>query len=332
MTPVATLILSLAPVGTALILVLLPQLLPPGFMTSQVRLQTGSTRKVPQIGGIAITMTIVIGALMASAAGAVTSAGLPVLIAAIACVWLLGMVDDLTHPGALPKLVVQLAVTGAVAWLLYRQSVPLPVLPLVVTGLVWFMNMVNFMDGMDMMGPVGLGIPLAFAGAILTMHAPDSSAGMMALLAAAALGGFLPINLPPARAYLGDNGSLVLGLVSGIAALELCLKVNVAAAILPFGYYLADSLSTLLRRAIAGENIFKAHTSHAYQMARKRGHREIWVMAHVGLVGLVLGGLAVVAASAGPALAGGLVVVGIALCGLLVLRLRGKIRFHNRHP
>ena len=331
MTLFVTILAAIAPIASALVLVLLLQLFPAGFMTSQVREHTGSTRQVPQIGGIATTAAILLGLALAQSAGVSQDGGLPILMAGILATWILGMFDDLTHPGALPKLIVQLAITGAVSWWFYHQQLPLMVLPFVVIVLVWFMNMVNFMDGMDMMGPVGLGIPLGISGTILIYNAPESSAGIMALLAAGALLGFLPINLPPARAYLGDNGSLVLGLASGITALELFLRVSPAAAILPFGYYLADSLSTLVRRAIAGENIFRAHTSHAYQRARKNGMRESWVMAHVGPVGIILGGMAWFAPRMSPLWAGLFVLAGLVLCGLLVLRLRGKIRFHNRH-
>ncbi|MEZ5872346.1 MAG: hypothetical protein R3D32_11025 [Nitratireductor sp.] len=309
---------------TAVMLCIMRRLLPSSFMASQVRVHTGSIRQVAQIGGIAIMVALVTTMLAARWSNTAAAHETLSIIISIVAIWALGMYDDLRHPGALPKLIVQLIVAGSLVAALHRADLPTPMLLLVMVVLAWFMNMVNFMDGMDMMGPAGLGVPLAFSGALLLMQEPGNMFGVLALVAAGALAGFLPFNLPPARLYLGDNGSLVLGLVSGLVALELWFTFNPAAALLPFGYYLTDTVSTLLRRVLAGENILRAHTSHAFQMARKNGRSEFWVMAHIVPTGVALGGLALVAAHGSVPLAATALGVGLILCGMLILRLRGK--------
>ena len=108
------------------------------------------------------------------------------------------------------------------------------------------------------------------------------------LAIAAALLGFAFFNRPPARLYLGDSGSLPLGLAAGTICVALALKADIVSALLPFGYYLIDFGSTLALRVGRHENLFQAHSQHAYQMARKAGRSEWWVLRRVILVNLVL--------------------------------------------
>jgi UDP-N-acetylmuramyl pentapeptide phosphotransferase/UDP-N-acetylglucosamine-1-phosphate transferase len=132
---------------------------------------------------------------------------------------------------------------------------------------IWFINLYNFMDGID--GITGIesamiGIGLALVVAVAGLDLPLAWLG--AALAGAACG-FLIWNWTPARLFLGDVGSVPLGFLIGFALLVLAAKgYAIPALILPL-YYLFDATTTLLRRLLRGEKVWRAHRSHAYQIA-----------------------------------------------------------------
>lgn len=140
-------------------------------------------------------------------------------------------------------------------------------------------NFFNFMDGINgiagISGMVGFGL-LAFA-----TYRSQHEIGLLAICMALACVGFLPFNLPRARVFMGDVGSIALGgvfaglvyLVSRSVLDFLCM----AAFLFPF---YADELTTMIVRLRAGENLTKAHRSHIYQLLaneRKIPHWKISV-------------------------------------------------------
>jgi UDP-N-acetylmuramyl pentapeptide phosphotransferase/UDP-N-acetylglucosamine-1-phosphate transferase len=132
----------------------------------------------------------------------------------------------------------------------------------------WFLNLFNFMDGIDGITAVetsAIGFGLAFVAA-LTGIASGGYLLLVVALAAAALG-FLPWNWHPARVFLGDAGSVPLGFVAGWLLLLLASRGYWAPALLLPLYYLADATLTLLRRLLRGEAVWRAHRGHFYQRA-----------------------------------------------------------------
>ena len=107
-----------------------------------------------------------------------------------------------------------------------------------------------------------------------------------------ALLGFAPFNKPVARLFLGDVGSLPIGLLVGWMLLQLAGTGALAAAILLPLYYLMDATITLLRRLARREKVWEAHRSHFYQKATDNGFSALEVSAHVFGLNLALAGLA----------------------------------------
>ncbi len=187
----------------------------------------------------------------------------------------------------------------------------------------WFMNLFNFMDGIDGITVVetgSIGFGLAFVAALTSI----ASGGYLLLVVAlsAAVLGFLPWNWHPARVFLGDAGSVPLGFVAGWLLLLLASRGYWASAVLLPLYYLADASFTLLLRIARREAIWRPHKSHFYQraLAPDGDHAAValWILA--GDLGLV--GAAVIAIwHPGPALALGTAVVA-ALLVRLALRAR----------
>ena len=196
-----------------------------------------------------------------------------------------------------------------------------------ILGGVWFVNLVNFMDGLDWITVAEM-VPVTGAIAMLGLVAGTPIlVGLVALALCGALLGFAPFNKPVARLFLGDVGSLPIGLLVGWMLLQLAGTGALTAAILLPLYYLMDATITLLRRLARREKVWEAHRSHFYQKATDNGFSALEVSAHVFGLNLALAGLAAMtllwpsAAVQIAALTAGVVLVG------LVLR-----RFARPHP
>jgi UDP-N-acetylmuramyl pentapeptide phosphotransferase/UDP-N-acetylglucosamine-1-phosphate transferase len=263
-----------------------------------------SSHKIPtpQGGGIAVvaaTIAVSYGVLLFFAAGAANTIALAILLAAIILIAGVGVAADIRAIDIAPRLLLQaLAVTAAIYALPEGLRV-LPILPrwveciaLVIGGL-WFVNLVNFMDGLDLM-TVAEVVPITAALAIigfLGLLPPSTLVASLALCGA--MIGFAFFNRPVAKLFLGDVGSLPIGLIVGWLLVLLAGGGGHAAALLLPLYYLADSTITLIRRAFNGERIWQAHRSHFYQRATNGGFSVTEVVARVFVVNLALCALAV---------------------------------------
>ncbi len=221
----------------------------------------------PQGGGIAVIGVSAAAILFAAwGAGAQDRLSLLVLVAAALVLGVLGAIDDIRPLPALPRFAVQVIAVGATVAMLPGEVRVLPDLlsvgmerTLLTIGGVWFVNLTNFMDGIDWITaaqfvPTGLALAL-----IAALGAAPAAAGLVGAALAGALAGFMPSNKPVARLFLGDVGSLPVGLLGGYALVRLAGDGHLlAAACLP-AYYLADATLTLMRRLVKGEKVWEAH-------------------------------------------------------------------------
>ena len=320
-------IAGLAALASVLLLAVLRRLLAASFLAAGRSDRSNHAGTPRQIGGLAVVPAALFAVSVLQGADAWIA--LPFL-----ALWLAGMADDHRPLGVAVRLGVQLAAAvGLVA--LVRPTLPLPdvVPPLAgdiaaVLFLVWTINMVNFMDGLDLMTVAGAGLPLAFCSSLLLVAGGSTDAAMATLAGAGALAGFALHNRPPAKVFLGDSGSLPLGLLAGWALLALAEQAP-AAALAPFGYYFADSVWTLLQRLAEGKNILKSHSEHAYQRAFRAGMTVPAIVGRVALCALACS-LAAHAAIA----TGGLAAAVIGLAGLgagvaLAAHLRRRAKLLN---
>ncbi|MGB0571175.1 MAG: glycosyl transferase [Alphaproteobacteria bacterium] len=215
-------------------------------------------------------------------------------------------IDDLMNIGPLPRLGAQFLAALAGALLIegavFQDILPGPLdMIIAAIGWVWFMNLFNFMDGIDGISGVeasAIGVGLLLIG-IVGAQPLDATQGQ-ALAVAATAAGFLVWNWPPARIFLGDSGSVPLGYLLGWLLLLLAASgAWQAAAILPL-YYLADATITLFRRIARGEKFWHAHRDHFYQAAIKRGLSHARVSTVIAVVNMLLVGLALVSVLAPP--------------------------------
>ena len=237
----------------------------------------------PRGGGLALVGAFLAGLAVLHALGTVNEMLLAALGAGGLAVALVGFIDDHGGLSARTRLMVHFA---AVAWALYWLCgmPPLPVgggyvldgpawTAVGAVALVWLLNLYNFMDGID---------AIAGAEAVCVALGTALLGGSPAwLLLAAAAGGFLVLNWPPARIFMGDVGSGFLGFALGVLAVDAAAweQVPLASSAILLGVFLVDATVTLFRRWLRGERLSQAHRSHAYQHAARRygGHRPVVV-------------------------------------------------------
>jgi UDP-N-acetylmuramyl pentapeptide phosphotransferase/UDP-N-acetylglucosamine-1-phosphate transferase len=194
-----------------------------------------------------------------------------------------------------------LAVAAVLATLPVNTSV-MPEFPrafeftILLVGGVWFVNLVNFMDGIDWM-TVAEVVPITAAITLLGLiGAAPPTAVLVALALLGGMIGFAPFNRPIAKLFLGDVGSLPIGLMLGWMLLLLASRGHVAAALLLPLYYLADATITLGRRLARGERVWQAHRTHFYQRALDGGFTVNDVVVRVFVLNIALAILALVSA------------------------------------
>jgi len=277
---------------------------------------------VPRGGGIAVIATLAMAWTALAVGGPVEVTGLSWLLVALVALAVLGWLDDLFDLSILIRLPIHVvAVVIGLQAIDPAQTVFQGLLPLwadrLAAGLcwLWFVNLYNFMDGIDGLAAqetVMLGIGVAAIGLILGVAAPLAPLGAAAAAAAA---GFWWWNAHPARIFLGDVGSAPLGFAMGWLLLSLAAAGAWTAALILPAYFLADATITLARRVTHGERFWVAHRKHFYQQGIRRG------MSHAGVVRAVLVANAGLVALACTSLAGGAIPALLAAAALVAMLL-----------
>jgi len=253
---------------------------------------------VPRGGGIAV-MAVLVTAWLALLAAGTLAPVFVVLVGASVALALLSWLDDLGGLPILLRLLAHIAAVGLGLGLLPQATFFSGFLPLwldrLAAGLlwVWFVNLFNFMDGIDGItgietATLGLGAALVLALAGLA----DDGTAIPALTLGAAGAAFLAWNWHPAKLILGDVGSVPLGYVLGWLLLHLAGRGLWAPALILPLYYLADASLTMAWRILRRESFWQAHRRHFYQRALGRDGN------HAAVARLVAGGDAALVALA----------------------------------
>jgi Fuc2NAc and GlcNAc transferase len=242
---------------------------------------------VPRGGGLAIVVTVTLGMFGLWWAGVADTSLALAVVGGGCAVALIGWMDDRRSLPAFVRILVHFGSSAWAIWILgglppvqWGSAVVdlgLPGDVVAVLGVVWALNLFNFMDGIDGLA-ASEAVFVAGAGAVAQYYGPYGSSHAALLVAAAALG-FLAWNRPPAKIFMGDVGSGYLGFV--IAVLAIRFSRDFAAGIYVWlilgGVFLADATVTLVRRAARGERVHVAHRTHAYQRLARRwgGHARV---------------------------------------------------------
>jgi len=241
--------------------------------------RSSHSHPTPQGGGIGIVLSV-LGLAWAFGSGQVLSLLVAALFIAVVGLW-----DDIFHVPVAMRLLVQTAAC-------LMAIIAIPVLPdgvvnlfiLLIAG-VWWINLFNFMDGIDGLAGSQAVFMLIAAAALAVMAQPSSTADiywqLLPVTAAATLG-FLIWNLPRARLFMGDVGSTFLAFVLFVACL-LSLRagwLNFPIWLILAAVFVTDATVTLLVRIARGKRWTEAHRSHIYQRLAVmwKGHGRVDVI------------------------------------------------------
>lgn len=264
----------------------------------------------PRGGGVAIVVVFLCSVALLWRDGLLATGPFLAIAGSGLAIALVGFLDDHGHVAARWRLLVHFAgAAWALAWL--GGMPPLPMWGIeadlgktgwviAAFGLVWLLNLYNFMDGID--GIAGIeAVTVCAGGALLWwLLRPDGVEWFLALSLAAAVAGFLFWNFPAARIFMGDAGSGFLGIVLGVLAVQAAWHEPrlLWSWLILLGVFVVDATVTLLRRVKRGEKFYEAHRSHAYQYAARTlgGHVKVslavaginlaWLLPVALLVGL----------------------------------------------
>lgn len=248
----------------------------------------------PRGGGVAIVATLVIFLMLSDA---------PIsLVLALLMLASVSLLDDIISLSPLARLSVQIAAVLVALPSLGGTHFFGGFLPpwaegtIVVLGWLWFINLFNFMDGIDGLAAcemISIGFGLLIICVIMNYFPQELPT--YALIVGATGAGFIWWNWYPAKIFMGDVGSVPVGFLLGYLLILACAKgFGFAAFILP-AYYLADSSITLLKRTRQGKKIWQAHSEHYYQQAVRSGKSHDVVVRHVFGINMLLVLLAVYA-------------------------------------
>jgi UDP-N-acetylmuramyl pentapeptide phosphotransferase/UDP-N-acetylglucosamine-1-phosphate transferase len=215
----------------------------------------------------------------------------------------IGWLDDSRQVSAWLRLLVQLAVSLCLIACVPLQSYGGGMVTAIITvvAMVWYMNLYNFMDGSNGMAAFQ-GVFAGLLLAVLFGIDGQAPAALLALVTAAACAGFLPLNFPSARVFMGDVASVPLGFI--FAALSLYgVGQGVFAwpvAVLVMAVFVVDATLTLLARVIRRERWYTAHAQHVYQRLIGHGWSHCRVLVVYQAINVVIVLPAVVLAEKNP--------------------------------
>lgn len=296
--PTAILMLiAAAAMSNGLLLLLRPLLLRYAMALPNAR--SSHKTPTPQGAGIGvIAATVGIGALAALALDNIADRTLWIVLVATVAIAIVGVVDDIRPVGIMPRLLLQAAAVTAILIALPADARVVPMLPfaleriLLGLGAVWFVNLTNFMDGIDWITAAETVPITAFVALFGVFGASSPTETVVALALSGAMLGFAPLNKPVAKMFLGDVGSLAIGLLLAWMLIGLASRGPIAAALLLPLYYLADATITLCLRLSRGEKVWVAHRTHFYQRATQNGFSVMETVTRIFAVNVVLGLLA----------------------------------------
>jgi Fuc2NAc and GlcNAc transferase len=289
--------------------------------------RSSHTQATPRGGGLAIVLTFLTGLVWFThqqllSFHTASFLGLSGLIVALT-----GFLDDHRSLGVKTRLLAHSAGAGLILYLtgladagaLLGLELSTWVWPLTafltVLALVWVLNLTNFMDGINGITCIQIMSVCLWAALCAYLSGRLDLVILCSLLIVAA-GGFLPWNFPKGSIFMGDVGSGFLGLMIG--ALTVMAQANPSlfwAMVILMALFYTDATTTLFARWRKGEDLSKAHRSHAYQYAARGLNSHIWPSLCVGAVNLfVLGPLAIsVVKGLIPAWLGMILAYGLAL-------------------
>jgi UDP-GlcNAc:undecaprenyl-phosphate/decaprenyl-phosphate GlcNAc-1-phosphate transferase len=267
---------------------------------------------IPLGGGVAVYSALVAGLILAvnvfSLGGQDLGELARVVIFSAGIVCFFGCIDDVFHLRARVKLLLQIAaVLPIVAFGYYIDSVVLfgyrldlgwLGAPITVLWLLGCINALNLIDGMDGLASV-VGLSTAGMMGLIAAGSGHPEVGVIALVLAGALAGFLAFNRPPAAIFLGDSGSMVIGLTVGVLGMQGAMKasatLSITAPVVVMALPMFDIVAAVVRRTLTGRRFDAPDRQHIHHRLLERGLNPWQVLCVLGALCLTTGAAAAAA-------------------------------------
>ena len=217
---------------------------------------------------------------------------------------IVGIVDDIKGLSIWIRLLTETAVAFVMAWMGFKLDIFLPEITTWIITIFWVIgitNAFNMLDGADgLASGVGIISSLILAGIMFFGNQP--LIGLLLLTLAAAIGGFLRYNLPPARVFMGSAGSMFIGYILSITTILATFTINnactnyvIALPIVILSIPLYDTLSVIFLRSIKKVSITKGDLNHLVHRLMRAGFSQkkavflIYLMSFaIGILGILL--------------------------------------------
>lgn len=253
-----------------------------------------------QLGGVIIVPLILAVNLFTLNYFSVAPIKLQILvILPFVLLFLTGLLDDFQSIKAPIRLMIHFINTTSIIIAIYQVTnfeglnvytanlgVVIPAIFLILAT-TWMINTTNFIDGMDLFLFLAIlpGSLLAMMHYSITGY--DVALSFVFSIFVSALLGFAWFNMPKACIYMGDSGTLCIGLLLGGYSSYILAEYGSIAGFIPFAYILVDATFTLLMRLKNKKYIFKSHNQHAYQIARQLGKSETSIRSYCFIVSVL---------------------------------------------
>lgn len=233
----------------------------------------------PKIGGVVIVLSSLCFMISTIFIHNEENTGFEILGLLMLCLGLVAFIDDLKGLNIVIRGISYLLFSTVFVFF-YSDFVVLDLIELVslfviVVAMMWVINLYNFMDGADGLAAIQALIALLPTGVIFFLSGKVELA-FLCFVISASTAGFLFWNWPPAKIFMGDVGSCVLGFVIGaLAYISYTLDIiPIHIWLILMSVFIVDSTLTLLMRILSGEKWYMAHSSHAYQRYLQMGHNH----------------------------------------------------------
>jgi UDP-GlcNAc:undecaprenyl-phosphate/decaprenyl-phosphate GlcNAc-1-phosphate transferase len=268
-------------------------------------------RPVPLLGGVAVYGAAVLGLLAVQC-----TAGATVKFNELSIAWIIaagfvcfvGSIDDCFNLPSRIKLGLQIVSVLPIVFLGYYVDrivafgYPIALgwigMPLTVVWLVGCINALNLIDGMDGLASI-VGLSTAAMLGVIAASQGQDHVALMALVLTGSLAGFLIYNLPPASIFLGDSGSMVIGLTIGVLGIQGSLKTSATLAITAPAVVMTlpmfDIAAALVRRRLTGRRFDSPDRLHIHHRLLDRGWTPWQVLWLIGAICLTMGAAATAA-------------------------------------
>lgn len=288
------------------------------------------SRVTPYLGGVAVAIgVLVVGAFTATASG---SGELVTILFGAAAMFVIGVLDDRHDIGPITKVVVEVAAAVGL-WFAGVRATPTGIVAIdLAITILWVVGVTNAINLLDNMDGLASGFSAIAAATLFVIAASngDYLVGAFALAVAGASLGFLWHNFPPARIFLGDAGSLLLGFLLSSLALKLDLvnktdAIRILVPLLIFGIPIFDTFLVVITRVSESRPVYVGAVDHSSHRLSHRGLSSRAVALVIYALQIVLSGLAlaVLFVSDPVAIAIGVsVLVGAVICLFLLFRIR----------